>query len=193
MSIEQKAEQSTIKSKTDPAVEGLVSEAQALFNILDAASTKIRDLEKKLTEIKAHFPFSYRVCKENMNLPIDTHKVEMHKRQAEPFIYIGYNTYLEQSISWEEDDKSEKFRLFLVARRQEFTIVDIDADPAEEPLPLVNEVVFKKPLIESDLPTRLKYIEHLHSFIKKFKEHLQHYRKTIEGKLVDFNDEIPPF
>lgn len=192
MSIAQNANQSVTKNQIDPALEELVSEAHALFKSLDVASTKIRELEKKLGEIKAHFPFSYSVCKEDIINPLDADCAEKHKRNAEPYSYFGYNSYQEWSIAWEEDDKSKNFRLFLVSRRQEFTIVDFEGDPSESGSPLVDELVFKKPLIETDLATRLKFIEHLHFFIKKFKEHLQRYRTSIEGKQIgSFDDEIP--
>lgn len=193
MSITQKTNQSITKNQTDPFLDGLVSEAHTLFKALDVASTKIRDLEKRLGEIKAHFPFSYLVYKENILNPLDTDHVEMHKRQAEPYLYFGYNSYLESSIAWEEDDKSKNFRLFLISRRKEFTVVDFEGDPSESGSPLIDEVVFKKPLIETDLATRLKFIEHLHFFIQKFKEHLQRYRIAIEEKQIDSFDDNMPF
>lgn len=193
MSVTQKTNQSITKNQTDPALEELVSEAHTLFKALDAASTKIRDLEKRLGEIKAHFPFSYRVCKEDILNPLDADRAEMHKRHAEPYSYFGYNSYLESNIAWEEDDKSKNFRLFLISRRQEFTVVDFEGDPSECRSPLVDELVFKKPLIETDLATRLKFIEHLHFFIQKFKEHLQRYRISIEEKQIDSFDDTIPF
>ena len=194
MSIKQKTNQSVTKNQTDPALEELVFEAHALFKALNAASTKIRDLEKRLGEIKAHFPFSYRVCKEGILInPIDADRAEMHKRQACPYPYLGYNSYLEWSIAWEEVDKSKDFRLFIISRRQEFTIADVEGDASESRSPLVDELVFKKPLIETDLATRLKFIEHLHFFIQKFKEHLQRYRISIEEKQIDSFDDTFPF
>jgi hypothetical protein len=192
MSITQKKNQSITRNQTDLTLEELVSEAHALFKALDAASAKIRDLEKRLGATKAHFPFSYCVCKENIPNPLDADRVEMHKRRAEPYSCFGYNSYLESSIAWEEDDKSKNFRLFLISRRQEFTVVDFEGDPSESRSPLIDELVFKKPLIETDLATRLKFIEHLYFFIQKFKEHLQRYRTSIEEKQIgSFDDEIP--
>jgi hypothetical protein len=191
MSISQKTDQSVTKNQIDPALAELVSEAHSLFQALDAASSKIRDLEKKLGEIKAHFPFSYDVSKEEILNPITADHVEVHKRHAEPYSYFGYNSYMKWSIAWEEDDKSKNFRLFLISRKQEFTVVDFEGDPSEARSPLIDELVFKKPLIETDLSTRLKFIEHLQCFIQKFKEHLQRYRTSIEGTQIDsFDDEI---
>ncbi len=185
MSSAQKTNQSIEKNQSDPALEELVSEAHSLFKAVDAASAKIRDLEKKLGEIKAHFPFSYSVCKEEIFSP-PTAADELN-------LYLGQsNCYIAWYIAWEEDDKSKNFRLFLISRRQEFAVADFGGDLAESRSPIVDELEFKRPLIETDLPTRLKFIEHLHFFIQKFKEHLQRYRTSIEEKQIgSFDDTIP--
>lgn len=186
MSIAQKTDQSVTKNQIDPALEELVSEAQTLFKVLDAASGKIRDLEKRLGEIRAHFPFSYPVYKEEILSP-PTAADDLN-------LYLGQsNCYIEWYFAWEEDDKSNNFRLFLISRRQEFAVEDFGGDLSESRSPLTNELVFKKPLIETDLATRLKFIEHLHFFIKQFKEYLQSYRTSIEGKQIDSFDVEAPF
>ncbi|NNM42808.1 MAG: hypothetical protein HKM07_00505 [Chlamydiae bacterium] len=186
MSIAQKTDQSVTKNQTDSALEELVSEAHTLFKVLDAGSAKIRDLEKRLGEIRAYFPFSYPVYKEEI-LSLPTAADELN-------LYLGeHNCYTQWYIAWEEDDKSKNFRLFLVSRRQEFVVRDLGGNMAESRSPIVDELVFKKPLIETDLATRLKFIEHLHFFIQKFKEHLQRYRISIEEKQIDSFDDTVPF
>ena len=181
-------------SQTDPALDELVREAQALFQALDNTSAKIRDLENKLGKIKAHFPFSYPVHKEQVHDALSTDATDLHKQKAEFHTYLGYNTYVEWHLSWEEEDnKSQNFRLFLISRRQEFTLVEGEEHPIESYYPLVDQVISKIPLIETNLPTRLKFAEYLQIFIKRFQEHLQRYRISIEGQQLDSVDDGVPF
>ncbi len=192
MSVLSKKYTQSINDQTDPALEDLVSEAQALFKVLDSISKKIRNLEKKLDENKAYFPFKYSVFKEKILKPLSTDASNVHEQQAESYVYLGYNSYVEWYLSWDEDENSKRFRLCLVSQRQEFTVVDIEGYPTESSSPLINEIVSKKPLIETDLSTRLKFAEYLQIFIKRFQEHLQCYRTSIERQHLDsFDDEVP--
>ncbi len=169
------------------AIKELVGESQSLFQAMDNASAIIRNFEKSMGENKAHFSFSYAVHKESVPNMHETNG--NHEENVGPWCYVGYNSYLEWSLSWEEDEKSNRFRLFLISHRQEFTVADIEGDCQESRSPLVNQIEFKKPLIETDLSTRLRFVEHLQKFVKKFTEHLTRYRESIEK--MNFNEKIP--
>lgn len=169
------------------AIKDLLGESQSLFQVMDNASSIIRNFEKSMGESKAHFPFSYAVHKESVP---NTHETDgMHEKNVGPWGYIGYNSYLEWHLAWEEDEKSDRFRLFLISRRQEFTVADVEGDFQESRSPLINQIEFKKPLIETEMATRLRFVEHLQVFVKKFTEHLKRYRESIEK--VNSDDVIP--
>ncbi len=191
-----KLEQSALLSNDpiDLSLRELLGEAQALFRVLDLTSKRITNFEHNLTESKAHFPFSYLVKKDYVFFPKNPESEDAHKLNAEPYTYVSYNTLIEWYLAWEEDGKSKKFRLFLISRKKEFTVVNIDSDsPVESRAPLFDEVSFKKPLIETDIPTRLQFAEHLHAFILGFKEYLHQYRTSIEGEDLNSDGEEIPF
>jgi hypothetical protein len=70
-------------------------------------------------------------------------------------------------LAWDLDDNSQKFRLLLIGS------VSTGSSAAED---------IRKPLIEADLATRLRFSEYLSTFIRCFKKHLHDHRIAIEGK-----------
>lgn len=174
-------------SQLNSAVKELLGESQSLFQVMDNASSIIRNFEKSMGEIKAHFPFSYAVRKESV--PNTQETAGMHEKNVGRCNYIGYNSYLEWHLAWEEDEKSDRFRLFVISRRQEFTVAFLEGDSRESISPLINQIEFKKPLIEIEMATRLCFVEHLQVFVKKFTEYLKRYRESIEK--VNYDDAIP--
>jgi hypothetical protein len=181
------------RDQIDSAFQSLKAEAQSLFQVLDYASEKIRDLEHNLSELKAHFPFRSLLLKgkpsmtfslrdnQLSNVVLPTHRSN-----------IGYCTRECWYLAWEPDETTKKFRLFLISAEQEVPVLlgreDLLEDLMETEIPKS-----KKPLIETDLPTRLRFSEYLIRFISDFKGHLRRYRALIEGQsLAAFpNDEVP--
>jgi hypothetical protein len=167
----------------DSPLTELVSEVQAVFRSLDCASAKIRELEDNLQGIKAHFPFDYRVQKSKTPGVFTEEADARHRPNAEPFTYVGYSVHEEWYLSWEinENSKEKAFRLFLICKEKEFTVADVEGDPSESITPMIDRVISKKALIETDLPTRLRFIPYLDGFVLSFTEHLRKYRESIEG------------
>lgn len=160
-------------SPGDPDIEELVAEAKALYTALDNVSKQIRTLESCLGELKAHFPFRHCISEEQES-PVLRPSEQRHD-EAHPYAK-GYWTKVYWHLAWEQDDSSKNFRLFLVSEER-----DRLADYKENFLGEIHsKILFKKPLIETDLPTRLRHSEHLASFIIAFKKYLESCRISIE-------------
>lgn len=100
-------------------------------------------------------------------------------------------TYVEWYLAWHEDNTSKRFRLFLISQQKEFTVADVEGNLQESKLPLNDKVVFKKPLIETDLGSRLKYFIHLNHFVFAFTDYLKNYRKSIDCVNFSLENGIP--
>lgn len=175
--------------KIDSSLQELVVEAQTLFQVLDSASEKIRDLEKKLSELKANFPFKYllREDKKSAINFLEPQHFERNKFQQD-HSSLRYYTQVLWYLSWEAAENSKNFRLYLLSTLKE-TIVWYDGEEVAGIEPYESEVLFRKPLIETDLPTRLQFTEYLHVFISNFKEYLKKYRTAIEGRNLLFSED----
>lgn len=160
-------------SSSDTDIEALVTEAKALFKILDDVSMRIRTLESSLGELKAHFPFRHCISEEQES-PVLRPPEQRHK-EAHPCV-TGYWTKVYWFLAWEQDDSSKNYRLFLVSEERD-RLASYDENFIGE---IHSKILFKKPLIETDLPTRLRHSEHLFSFIIAFKKYLETCRCSIE-------------
>ena len=164
-----------IQEPIDLSVQLLSQEAEALFNVLDNTSRKFRDLEDRLSELKAHFPFRFLVKEENESRQ---KFVENYHRDACPYATF-YKTKDCSYFAWEQDEHSKKFRLFLIVEELE-SIYYLIAEDVYESFVYQNRVLSKRPLIETDLATRLRYSEYLIPFIDAFKEYMKTSRIAIE-------------
>lgn len=178
------------KDSIDNAIDDLVKEAKSLFHVLDSMSERIRDLEKQLRDLNANFEFSIPLREEKASIkPLEERHQEIYDTSNDR---LGHQCSDCWYLSWESDEKSKSFRLFLLSKLKE-TIVWRDDGSAYEPaLPIEGEIVFKRPLIETDLQTRLKFSEYLPVFIVKFTEYMKTYRLSIEGSEFIFIFGLPP-
>lgn len=165
------------KFQLDSSLKELEFEATKLFQILDSASDAIRNLEKSLQNISANFPFRYLILEEKKS---PCKKPEPYHEGLEPAI-SGYYTQVYQYLAWEKDENCKNFRLLLTCEEVEtvyFPHPESDYDIFRK---FQTRCVSKKPVIETDLQTRLNLCKHLNFFISGFKEHLQTKRLEIES------------
>jgi hypothetical protein len=161
-------------SSIDSSLKELVAEATILFKTLDSASNTIRELESCLKELKAHFPFRYCVCEEKESPP---KPAEEHHKASYPLV-LGYRAKVYWYLAWELEDNSKSYRLCLISEERDIVAYnDDDRIYLDE---VHSKILSKKPLIETDLSTRLRHSQHLLPFINSFKEHLRSARILIE-------------
>lgn len=157
----------------DSSINDLKDEAEKLFRALDLASEKIRHLETSLINLKANFNFRIKIGEdERVAIPVSEHHREtfpLAENAATRKLYF---------LGWETDDASQKFRLCLISDEVELVSFNYDDNFIE----MVYEIrhLSRRPLIETDLGTRLRYLEHLTPFVNAFKEHLKASRLKIE-------------
>lgn len=166
----------------DSSLTELVQEAKALFNVLDATSERIRDLESCLKELKANFPFRIYIGSDEES-PVKP--AEGHHHQAYPCVQ-GYRTKVDWNLAWEHEDISKCFRLCLISEEKELVSYSTEDDQVYRDV-FATKILQKKPLLETDLPTRMRHSQHLLTFIDAFKDHLRAARIRIE----DGQDAIP--
>jgi len=164
-------------SQIDSNLFELLVEAKALFENLDKYSLQVRALEKELQKINANFPYKLKIKEEpeSFSRPV----LDRHTTWCIGMAMRGYTQQDVYYLSWELDDHAKNFRLFLVLEEKEFVLFD-SAESAGIRREYISQVKLKKPLIETDMHTRLKYGEYLNGFIQTFKEHLKNYRTAIE-------------
>ncbi len=143
----------------------LLSEAEQLFTILDAHSVLIHKLEQYFNEATLFFPFSYK---------IKQGKESILSQQD------GYATRVDWFLSWDKNEESKKYRLFLISQEQELSCLDNDGHFYFTETPKVT-IIDKKPLIETSLTTRMQYFEYINPFIIAFKNYLTECRIAIES------------
>lgn len=159
----------------DSSLEKLISEAESLFKLLDNTSVTIRHFEKSMTELKAFFTFRLCIEREKESLPKNLTDDHKDIQWAESF-----NTRIRWHLAWEPlDGNSKNYRLFLISEEQEIIIINYMDN--YYPKVFQSKDIFKKAFIETDIQTRLKYIEHLSDFINRFKSHLKERRLSIES------------
>jgi hypothetical protein len=164
-------------SQIDSNLFELLIEAKALFENLDRYSSQVRVLEKELQKINANFPYKLKIKEEleSFSRPI----LDRHAAWCIGMAMLGYTQQDVYYLSWEIDDHAKNFRLFLVVEEKEFVLFD-SAESVGIRREFISQVKLKKPLIETDMHTRLRYCEYLNGFIQSFKEHLKNYRAAIE-------------
>lgn len=159
----------------DSSLKELLTETKILFKVLDSASNKIRELETFLRELKAHFPFRHKICEEKQSFP---KPAEEHHKAAYPYVQ-EYSTKIYWYLAWEHEEISKNYRLCLVSEENDIiTYCDVDNSVYLDEVP--SKILLKKPLIETDLSTRLRYAQHLLPFLDSFKEHIRSSRIWIE-------------
>lgn len=169
-------------SSVESALQDLTSEANKVFKILDTASATIRKLENSLSNIKAHFPFKF-IIKEEAESFLKP-ALEKHAQGFAGTIH-GFFTKDVWALSWEKHDTNNDFRLFLVIEEVESIFFDY-AENIEQIEKFSSELKLKRPLIETDIPTRLKCSAHLIAFINAFTSYLQSYHTAITSEPLPF-------
>lgn len=176
-------ELSKSKQSINFQLDDLANEAQGLFQALDNTSNEIRNLEKRLGEIKANFPFTYPLREDKSSVINPLEERHLNRKFEQDPAYLGYCSNTCWYLSWEADEKSKNFRLFLLSTLEE--VIVWQGKPVEGIMPYESEVLAKRPLIEFDLSTRLQFVQYLSAFIVHFTEYLRRYRVAIENQKVD--------
>ncbi|MDR3550274.1 MAG: hypothetical protein P4L31_02590 [Candidatus Babeliales bacterium] len=165
----------------DSVLDELGLEIKALFSVLDDISKSILKIEKYLTDSKVNIPFSLSIKeeKESSPKPIQEH----HLATYASVDYVTTKTLWH--LSWQLDENSKVYRLFLIINEREFAYYD-SGDGSY--LIGVSDLkhIFKKTLYDTDLQTRLECSRSLYFFIDAFKEHLKNYRVSIESSDLPF-------
>lgn len=166
----------------DISLNELIIEAEKLFGLLDICTSHIRILEKELQRIHLNLPFELKISEEKKSLlkpALDKHN-EGCVGQVHGF-WIQDVWY----FSWEEDENSKTFRLLLTMKETEFVLFDYD-EHIEQVREFCSEIKFRKPLIETNIQTRLQYSQYLIPFINAFKEYLKTYQIAIKQDDIPF-------
>lgn len=185
-SIDKSAENTQTPSSIDPLLNELVTEVKDLFKVIDSTSNKIRELESCLRGLKAHFPFRYYFEEEQgSQVNLDQKYPQVPSATAQ-----FYSTQTYRCLSWEQDESFKNFRLFLIdEERDEITYCIDRCALSNMALP---KTLSKKPFIETDLPTRLRYSEYIVPFINAFKKYIVTCRTSIESKrIISDSDDLP--
>jgi hypothetical protein len=158
----------------DNEVAALADETAELFKVLDAESNKIHQLETILGNFKLNLPFSIFVDSEVLSSHW-TPKKEHREAYDNPVRYF-YKTYW--FLSWEAaEDSSKKYRLYLISEKREIVVHEVSSGLKESIYDSNGE--YRKPLGETPLAIRFKYIKHLTPFIISLKDHLRANRLAI--------------
>lgn len=161
------------ESSLESALKELATEAELLFKVLDATSSKIHQLETSLSDLKAHFPFQLSIKKQkSLAEKFDENSDERYES------FDGYYTITYWYLSWEPVEGSKNYRLFLKSEKKEFLFSGSEEFYKE--IEYQSELILKRPLVETDLATRLQFIEYLNHFVIAFKDYLKGYRISIE-------------
>lgn len=160
------------------SINELIKEAGALSRVLDSKSKKIIELETALRDLKVFFPHECQLPIEEKEsppqLPRDCHK------DSYP-LALGYRTKTSWYLAWQGDDENPKnFRIYLIGKETETVNYSTDSDAVYTDQ-YQSKRIYKKALIETDLSTKLRYVEFLDTFIDSFKNHLKSCRLSIES------------
>lgn len=157
----------------DHTLNELIAEASVLFEVLNKSSEAIRKFEKSLSEIKAHFPFRFKVKEEKESSAKKL--TDEHKDLAGGEFFT---TQVIWYLAWDVVDESSKnYRLLLIAEEKEF--IHSGWEETYNCYEFRSKLIFRKSFIETDLATRLMYVEHLDAFIGSFTIYLNKYRRSI--------------
>ena len=180
----------TVQENLQCSLHDLAHEASELFKLLDTTSDIIRKLETDLKDLKANFPFLYVIHKEPSSLPQTPE--ERHKKTS--LDLVCYITKVIWYLSWDLDESSQKYRLLLISKETELLWYRndyMDSD-SEAEIEFQQRILSKKPFIETDLQTRLKYANKLPRFIDAFKNHLREYRVQLANSThIPWIDDLP--
>lgn len=161
----------------DTSLNELASEADNLFEILEKISISLSNLEKRLVDSKAFFPHELIIITGEESIP---RPPEQRHIDGFPFQVQGYTVRLVQSLSWESDETTKKYRLFLIIKEEEIIHYYTDTDSYLSTT-FQFKCIYKKALIENDLATKIKCSEHIIPFMNSFREYLKKCRIAIKN------------
>ena len=169
----------TISPKIDSfeaVLKSLEAETLALKDALDNSSDTIRLLEKSLIESKTNFIHTKTIFTENKSIV----KNSEERHWENKFLKIQtYHTEEWWFVSWQPDEISKSYRLFLISEKREFCW----SETCEKLIIFDSPITFKKPLIECKLEVRLKFSQYIIPFMNSFKEKLKEYRLSLSDEL----------
>lgn len=167
------------QEKIVDALQELENEATQLFDSLDMLSTTIRTVEARLKQLKANFFFSLQIGEDlqsSLKQPQEYHEESRLAVEA-------YSTQIVWSLSWELDEQSKAYRLLLVSHEIENIYYSNPESESWNSREFQSKCVSKKPFIETDLQTRLRFAEHLMPFVRSFTDYINKKRASIEASL----------
>ena len=163
----------------------LLETAAELVKKLNNISDSIHKLEDGLRSLNANFPFKQHVWSgENSITKIAE---ERHLNVSAPFCINGYYTKRCWYLSWEEDEESnaKKYRLFLIESEQEYVYCHDTPEGGYWDAFFDENVILKKPLMQTNYSLKLRFSEHLQSFIDAFQIKLKTYLNKIQYNLSE--------
>ena len=164
----------------DSSLQQLFAEADKLFKRLDISSESIRNLETNLINLKANFPFRFLIAKEPESAPLELK--DEHKNISDA---TGYKTQISWYLAWDlADENSKTFRLLLVSEIKEIVHVNVYEHWFFHEVKF--ETLTKKPLIETDLKTRLQYLKYLTPFVDAFAAYLKKCHDSLDQGSIPF-------
>jgi len=164
----------------ESTLKSLEAETFALEGVLNNTSDTIRQLEKSLIGSKTNFVYKKKILtenKSNLKAPEDRHL-------EEAILDIqNYYTEIWWFLSWEPDETSKSYRLFLISEEKEFCWQHIGQPTRNcgKEIEFKSTIIFQKPLIESKLEVRLRFSQYIIPFMNSFKEALKKYRVSLNN------------
>ena len=179
-----------------------VEEAKNLFTRFDSLSSSIHQFEKELNDVKAYFPFRYLLKIEtdsHLKNPASHHEEIDYLFEGYSIVVKGYRIKTCWYLSWESDETTKNFRLFLIAEEIEvlyFYVNGLDnlhRDGLREHDDYQVKNIYKEPFMGTKLPVRFQFSEHLNPFFNAFKDFMRNCSLALDKKenLPVFEDSIP--
>ena len=146
------------------------SKDKIMGKLINKFSSNIKDIEERLFKSKINIPFHF---------PITIEDESLHKRPTKDHnkynIFNDLRSYTTRKIpclAWDKDDKSEKFRLFLIYKEQELIHFGFEETYHYEELKEL-KILSKKYFIETNLKIKLKFARE--SILNAFTKAIERY------------------
>jgi len=181
MTIINSKDLSSSHNEFDAALKRLETQANALAKVFDVSSETIRKLENTLAASKLNFPLKKNIYKEAPSL-----MKSPEPRHHDPVRNIThYYTEVWWFLSWESDDISKSYRLFLISEEKEEAWVEYcDGEADGYWIKIDGRILFRKPLLETKVEMRLKVAQYIVPFMNSLTSTLEQYREaSLKGEV----------
>ena len=170
----------------DPNLAEISIEADSLYVALNKRMAKIGKAEKILNNRKSHFPFEKLVEKSESRASITVKDKHISIYPNIEKIFTRKYSYLSWASSKIAGINSKDYRLFLIEEESEIGCSGKGENYKEKVFS--SKCVIMKPLIEANVPTRIKYLKYFDHFISSYKDYLKQCRIAVEAGENPFKD-----